>query len=63
MGKSISGTPLYELKVVNPNAIANFSEPKLAEAAAKDFIAFVGRQVQGFGLFFTVKAHFTASWA
>jgi hypothetical protein len=48
MGKSISGAPLYELKVVNPNAIVNFSEPKLAEAAAKDFTTYVGRQVQGF---------------
>jgi hypothetical protein len=42
MGKTLAGKPLYELKCDNPNKIANFSEPKLAEACAKDFLDFVG---------------------
>lgn len=47
MGKSISGSPVYEIKATNPNSIANFDSGKLVKAVGDDLIAFVGKPMQG----------------
>jgi hypothetical protein len=47
MGKSISGEAIYEIKVTNPNSIANFDAGKLTKAIGEDFNTFMGKPTQG----------------
>lgn len=47
MPKSISGTPLYEIKATNPNALANFDPGKLTKAIGDNMNKVVGKPMQG----------------
>jgi hypothetical protein len=47
VGKSISGTPVYEIKATNPNSIANFDPGKLTKAIGENLIDYVGKPMQG----------------
>jgi len=42
-----NGTVVYDLKVTNPNAIANYDAGKLTKSIGDDLIKFVGRPIQG----------------
>lgn len=47
MPKTITGSPMYELKVTNPNAISNYNGGHLVKAIGDDLVKFVGKPMQG----------------
>lgn len=47
MPKQLTGKPIYELKIVNPNAIANYNGGNVVKAISEDLVAFVGKPMQG----------------